>query len=374
MKKHILLITLLVIIGNLIISCSDMNDMHDVYLREGEKTYIGKVDSIKVYSGRYRVKIDYWITDPRAKELHVFWNQMRDSLVVDIPIHNPEDRLSFVIGNNNEVLSEGDHTLFFYSFDNNGHKSIRFESLVNVYGERYQESLINRTVTGVDIINNNYLAVNWGRKTNNEELGVLISYYDKKGNLNDTLIFSEILDKPVIFEEIDFTKAIFYKTLFLPDEFAIDTFSTIESESIKVTVIENVALNKKTVVSDMLDDRFPGDNAVDGIITSDSRWVSSDKGEHWIEVDLGGLYPIQKIKTYNGSGNSPNMAIKNFMFQIDVDGEWLTILNITDNTEHTYEAIFDEVITDKVRFFVPDYPDNMVRLFELEVYSIITFN
>ena len=38
-------------------ACSDMNDVHDIYLKNGETVYIGRVDSIHVFSGRERVKI-----------------------------------------------------------------------------------------------------------------------------------------------------------------------------------------------------------------------------------------------------------------------------------------------------------------------------
>ena len=374
MKKINMAGSLLLLLIVFISACSDMNDLHDIYLRDGEITYVGRIDSIKSFGGRDRVLIQYWITDPRVKNLHIFWNQKRDSIVVPVPAHDPVDSLEVIIGDGNGVITEGDHTFFFYSHDDRGHRSIVFESLITVYGDRYQASLTNRPVSSTELNEDNNLVVTWEESISADEIGILISYFDNNDDPVELFISSETLADPVVFDDIDVTKPISYRTMFIPGEFAIDTFYTDVAESIKVTLIENVALNKNATVSDMLNSSFPGSNAVDGIISSDSRWVSTTTGEHWIEVDLGQPYPIQSFQTYNGTGNAPNMAISNFMFQVNIDGEWVTVVEVSDNTNHSYGATFEEVITDKVRLFVPDYPENQVRLFELEVYSIITLN
>jgi hypothetical protein len=351
-----------------------MNDMHDVYLRNGEITYVGRVDSIKAYGGRERVLLEYWLTDPRVKELHILWNQKRDSIVVSVPAHDPENALEVMIGNGNGVISEGDHTFFIYSYDGKGHRSVVFESLISVYGERYQASLINRPLRKIDVTEDSLLVIEWGGSVSRDELGLLISYFDRDNELVESIIPTDSLKDPVVFKDIDITKEISYKTMYIPEEFAIDTFYTKTAEQIKVRLSKNVALNKNATVSDVLNSSFPGSKAVDGIITSDSRWVSSTTGEHWIEVDLGQPYPIQSFKTYNGSGSTPNMAISNFMFQAHVDNEWVTLVEVSGNTNPSFGATFEEVVTDKVRLFVPNYANNQVRLFELEVYSIQTLN
>lgn len=375
MKKINIIKGMIIFITMIIFSaCSDMNELHDVYLRDGEITYVGRVDSIRSFSGHERVLIQYWITDPRVKKLHIFWNQKRDSVVVSVPPHDPIDSLEVLIGNGNGEITEGDHTFFFYSYDDKGHRSVVFESLINVFGDRYQTSLINRPIKNVNLNTENGLIIIWGGSINTDEIGVKVSYFDINSNLKDLFISSDSLKNPIVFNDIDVTKSITYKTAYLPSEFAIDTFYTDVAEPIKVLKTTNVALHKNTTVSDMLNSNFPGANAVDGIVSSASRWVSTSSGEHWIEVDLEKPYPIQSFKTYNGSGNTPNMAIANFMFQAYLNGSWVTLTNVTNNTNHSYGATFNEVTADKVRLFIPNYPDNTVRLFELEVYSTISLN
>lgn len=374
MKKTNISRNLIFLLITIVSACSDMNDLHDIYLRDGEIIYVGRIDSIKSFSGRERALIQYWITDPRVKYLHIFWNQRRDSIVVPVPPHDPTDSLEVMIGDGNGIITEGDHTIFIYSNDTRGHRSVVFESLISVYGDQYQASLINRPIGNTELDEDNNLIITWKESVSSDEIGILVSYLDNAGNPMELFIPSDTLANPVVFDDIDVTKPISYRTMFLPGEFAIDTFYTEVAESIKVTLIDNVALHKNTTVSDMLSSSYHGGNAVDGVISSDSRWVSTSSGAHWIEIDLGQAYPIRSFQTYNGSGNVPNMAIKNFMFQVNIDDEWLTVVEVSDNTNHSYSAIFEEVITNKVRLFVPDYPDNQVRLFELEVYSIITLN
>lgn len=374
MKKINMAGSLLLLLIVFISACSDMNDLHDTYLRDGEIIYIGRVDSIKSFGGQERALIQYWITDPRAKSLHIFWNQGRDSIVVPVPTHDPSDALEVMIGDGNGVISEGDHTIFIYSHDDRGHRSIVFESLISVYGDRYQASLTNRPVSSVELNEDKNLVVTWEGSISSDEIGILMSYFDNNDDPVELFISSETLADPVVFDDIDVSKPISYRTVFIPGQFAIDSFYTEVAESIKVTLIENVALNKNVTVSDMLNSNFPGSNAVDGIISSASRWVSTTTGAHWIEVDLGQPYPIRSFQTYNGTGDAPNMAISNFMFQVSIGGEWVTIVEVSDNTDHSFGRTFEEITTDKVRLFVPDYPDNQVRLFELEVYSIISLN
>ena len=80
------------------------------------------------------------------------------------------------------------------------------------------------------------------------------------------------------------------------------------------------------------------------------------------------------FKTYVGSGGNFSHPMDKFEFQALVDGEWVTIVSETGNTDPQYGKDFEEeVLTSKVRYYVPAYENNQVRLYELEVYSTITY-
>jgi hypothetical protein len=206
------------------ISCSDMNDMHDKYLQDGEKTYVGRIDSVKHLSGKERVLIRYWITDPRVKELHVLWNQKRDSIVVPVPEHEPLDVLEAMIGEGNGEISEGDHTFFFYSYDNRGHRSVVFETLINVYGERYQATLINRSLKN-KTKNGNELTLTWGGSSSADEIGIEFIYKQISGQEKSEFIPIGELGTTTVIDGIDFSGTIQYRTWYKPRPDAIDQFS-----------------------------------------------------------------------------------------------------------------------------------------------------
>jgi hypothetical protein len=220
MKKYILYVISFIAF----ISCSDMNDMHDKYLRDGEKTYVGRVDSIRAFSGNERVLIQYWITDPRVKKLHLLWNQKRDSTVVSIPEHEPPDALEVMVGERNGNITEGDHTFFFYSHDERGHRSVVFETLVNVYGERYQATLVNRSLKGVTKSGDNELTLTWGGSSSTDETGIEIIFKHTSGEDKSEFIPIEDIGATTVIEEVDFGSPVQYRTWFKPNPDAIDRF------------------------------------------------------------------------------------------------------------------------------------------------------
>jgi hypothetical protein len=350
-------------------ACSDMNDLHDAYLRNGEIIYVGRVDSLFSFAGNERVLLRYWITDPRAKNLHIFWNQKRDSTVVQVPAHDPANPIEVMVEN----IAEGDHTFLIYSYNGKGHRSIVYESLVSVYGQRYQASLANRLIKSIDVDDDNDLVIEWEGSVSPDETGVSFSFTDKDNVARSLFAATETLNRPLEIDNIDITKPVRYQTLFLPQAEAIDTFRT-EQTPIVIKKRINAALNKSVTSSDDLSADYTGRNAVDGAITNASRWVSdAGNGAHWLEVDLGQPYAVDGFKTYIGSGGNYNYPVAQFEFQAYVDGQWSAIVSVTGNSDARYGRDFDSVTTDKVRYYVPAYSGNQIRMYELEVYSTIVY-
>ena len=212
-------------------SCSDMNDMHDKYMVDGETIYVGRVDTVMTYPGRERVLIKYKLTDPRVKEVTIYWAQKTQSVTVEIPAHQPEDIMEVMIGDKENPLPENDYTFQFYSFDKKEHRSVKYETIVSVYGDRFQATLSNRPVKVAKKTSNaNELSVTWGGSSNDKEIGVTVFFTDKSGESSDTFIEKSLLEKEVLLKEIDLTKDIFYQTLFLPQPEAIDTFAVEKKE------------------------------------------------------------------------------------------------------------------------------------------------
>lgn len=379
MKKNRIITPLFISLLFITFACSEMNDKHDFYLKDGERIYIGKVDSLHIFPGDNRVQFNYWVSDPRCKKVGFYWYPENDSVMVNINKVVPSDTLALLIGGElgTKSISQGSYTLRVITYDDKGNHSVTTEEVFNVYGDDFRSSLINRPLQSVNYEGaSKQLTLNFSEFAINEaERGVQIFYTDADQANKTIHLSSDRLntDPMVIINNLNPEEEVTYQTLFLPEPTAIDIFIT-ERSKVEIVEIVNVALKKPVKVSDVLNSSYPGALAVDGIkFTTPSRWVSSGAGEHWIEIDLLGEYNVFSIQQFIGAYGPLDFPVANFMYQVDVDGKWVTVAEVTGNTDPGHVATFPEIKTSKVRYFVPDYPDNMVRMYEIEVWARVTY-
>jgi hypothetical protein len=240
-----------------------------------------------------------------------------------------------------------------------------------VYGPKYQSQLLNRMILGAEAQNND-VTLTWAGATSNNELGINVSYTSTSGNAVTERFKSSDLSSTLI-HDVRLTEPMTWQTLYLPDPFAIDTFY-VDPQKIGIQSIVNVTLNKPVTHSDADPAANTGQMAVDGVKSgNETRWVSNvSNAEHWIEIDLQGVYAINAFKIWRDLSNAAQRT-KQFRLQADVDGEWVNIVTEDNNESAEYYKEFTSISTGKVRFYVPPYTDNRVRLFEIEVYSIIKY-
>lgn len=379
MKIKIFILTSILLMMTWLSGCSDMNDKHDIYLQKGEHIYIGKVDSLHIFPGDKRVQIRYWVSDPRCKKVGFYWYPENDSLMAEIAKSAPLDSFEVMIGETygSKSIAEGSYTLKIITYDEKGNYSIPVEKIFNVYGETYRKSLINRPLSSINYSGSDFkLSLDFSEFSINEsEIGVDIFYTNREGEEKKMSVSSDSLNRlsTVYINQLDPKKGVTYQTKFLPEPQAVDTFIT-EPQRLDIVEIINVALKKPVRYSDKLNSSYPGELAVDGIIyTTPSRWVSTNGGEHWLEIDLQEEFNVFSIQTFIGSYGPLAYPVENFMYQVEVDGEWVTVADVTGNTDPGFKAEFPEVKTSKVRYFVPNYSNNMVRMYEIEVYAKITY-
>lgn len=141
-------------------------------------------------------------------------------------------------------------------------------------------------------------------------------------------------------------------------------------DAIKLVLVSdpNVALNKP-VIADSSYASYVAENAVDGIISNASRWLSADvAGPHWLEVNLQSSFELQCARVVSGYNSSD--AISNFELQYWENNQWTTIpgTSIANNSSSSLPLSFLlPVITDKVRFYTAN--DGYQRLKELSLYQ-----
>ena len=204
-------------------ACSGMNDNIDQYLSQGEIIYIAKPDSVHLYAGKDRFKLEFWLRDPRATGLTVYWAQRSSSYYVDLPA--PRDMEEPVVVFVDKDIPEGQHALILVSQDDKGNFSIPDEENVSVYGELFQSTLINRLVDSYSV-SGNKLTINWGNCYSAQEVGIQVDYAGTDGAPRSMFYRTAEMGSTTTIPDVDASKEVSYVTLYLPEPTAIDTFAT----------------------------------------------------------------------------------------------------------------------------------------------------
>ena len=204
-------------------ACSKMNDNIDQYLSQGEIIYIAKPDSVHLFAGKERFKMEFWIRDPRATELVVYWAQKTAS--VSVPLEKGRNMDDGIVLFVDKDIAEGQHALVLISKDQFGNTSVPDEENVSVYGDIFQASLVNRLVDSKSV-SGNKVTINWGNCYSLQETGIQVWYTDTAG-VEQTVVFPTAeMGASTVISNVDVTKEMNYSTLYLPEPTAIDTFST----------------------------------------------------------------------------------------------------------------------------------------------------
>lgn len=208
------LIILLLLVGGLA-SCDGMDATYKEFIKDGPIVYIGKVDSLKAYSGRNRVMLEWQkLLDPRAKKAKIFWEDGTKS--VEIPLTNTLSKTQYIVDN----LAEGTYVFEVYTFDDYDNTSVKVEVPGTVYGETYEHLLFNTKVKKA-VLKGQQLTITFAESLDNTFQSSEIVYTNAEGKEQ-----SAILKAPQTILEIkNFTGRQFkYRSVYLPDPTSIDLF------------------------------------------------------------------------------------------------------------------------------------------------------
>jgi len=213
------LLNLCIVFLVLLSSCSKMNDIQDKYLKRGETIYVGKPDSVKILAGKGRVKIRYWVSDPKAAKLAVYWLSRTDSVIIDIPAHLANDSMEFIIPN----LPEYNYTFELVTMNKDfKNRSVTLQKSGSSYGAMYQSTLVDRAVSySRRRLYSTYLETQWLGSIENS-IGCQLVYVNTYGGTVKR--FVPTIETTTLIT--DLVGGVNYRTLYLPTPTAIDTFYT----------------------------------------------------------------------------------------------------------------------------------------------------
>ena len=212
-------------------ACSDMNSLHDKYLADGETIYLARFDSVKIYPGKERVKVLYWLSDPKVATTTAMWNMDRESGEYEVHKTTPNNPGSFIITG----LDEGSYSFNFYN-NNAEHdlRSIKYSVTAISYGDSYQNAIINTSPTDFTYHQtpDNY---SFKIKTRYENAVAYEVCYTKidgtkvtdlRYNIADLCDENDNMIYPIMLEGGDDTMEIQLRTVYHPESNCIDEFIT----------------------------------------------------------------------------------------------------------------------------------------------------
>lgn len=204
----------------LLTGCKKMDRTYERFLEKGGIIYPGRPTNVVLSGGENRIQIS-WMKgpDPSIAKAKVFWNVRMDS--IEVPVTGAMDKISCMISN----LPENSYSFTIVTYDKDGHQSVPLEVFGTTYGTRYRSRLLDRPVLVSQQKNTGEVFVAWGIADDNlGALGTEIKYVNLKG---DTVLrFEKKNIDTTFFQDYKTGTEYFYRTLFLPDSNALDTFHT----------------------------------------------------------------------------------------------------------------------------------------------------
>lgn len=205
-------------IGLTVSGCGEMDATYKQYIKDGETIYAGSLDSARLFSGEGRLLLYGLISDPMVSLVKVFYNNRQDSILVPIEQMHKVDTVRLEITG----LEEGSYSFDIFTYDDEGNSSVKVNVIGNVYGENYRKTLLTTPVRNA-LFNEGIVTVEWG-SPDPTALASEIRYNNGQTEGNTLYVpsgtASSILnDYP---EKVPFR----YRTFYLPEPTALDTFYT----------------------------------------------------------------------------------------------------------------------------------------------------
>jgi len=293
-------------------ACTDMDDTYKQFVVPGGITYPGKANNLVAHSGINRVKLTWSRgTDPKVVKARIYWNNYTDSVEVVVPESTSE--ISYMIEN----LPENTYSFYVKTFDEKGNSSIPVEAIGSSYGDKYKKNLLNIVVNSTRINKFDSLSIIWGvADLTNGAIATQVRYKNSKGNtiIKQMPIATEITNLK------DFAGSTFeYRTLFLPNAYAIDTCF---SEFLAYNDYTLIVKKDLAVTTDSYEPVGQLPNGAPELILDDNLetyWHSEHKAKqpkypHWLAFDMQREVTIRKViltaRTSNYSNNFTEFIVQ----------------------------------------------------------------
>lgn len=353
-------------------ACETTLETYDEFVKEGETVYIGAADTVFVGSGFNKLR--FWVAinaDPKIKKGFLESSNGEVSHEFEIQRNKPgNDTISFDLD-----LPEGEYTFGLFLMDDAGNSSVRKEVPATVYGEKYRENLINRSVQKISAYKD-HAVVNWSQAEPNTQT-TTITYEDSQGVSQSIHVENETME--TILPDYKRGSMFSVTSSFLPNANAIESFLATPMET---ELPEQYIINKANITALKL----PFD-ASDGCYGSSyTRLTDGSTAEFWhscedpetnaedlypwvMSFDLGNPALISKFRLDERAGCCGERSPAEYQIWVtnDIDGAatgnidemsledwekdalakgWTKALEVTGNSQPTFEVTISNLASE----------------------------
>lgn len=189
-------------------------------------------EQVQVYPGYNRVKFAFNVNE-QVKSCEIFWEKRSKNLKVDL---SKGKSLTAEIEN----LAQGPYDFEVLTYDQEN-RSSAVKVNVNVYGEKYVSTIVNRSLKDVVCIKGTVPYMEWNSPPA-EEVGVRVFYTDETGK--ERMIRVKAADKKTELPGYKMNTALTYNSVYLPVKEALDTCVTKNASSFLPKFYESDVLKK----------------------------------------------------------------------------------------------------------------------------------
>jgi hypothetical protein len=323
--KQLLKIYFFMVIAGIFFSACDKLAPEEEFLADGEKIYTGRPEGVTSFSGRERIKLQwYLVSDPKISKVVITWNNPsapagttpvpgartpgKDSLILNI--HRiPGMQL---VETNIDRLIEGVYNFTIYTYDKEGHKSVKTEVIAEAYASTYENSISNRPIDSAEYdAAKKQVRVKWFGVAQ-QAVVIDAEYTDNNGVLRNKKIVKVATagNTPVFLGRdtlINYKSGTTfkYRTGFLPTATSLDTVYT-DFKVVTPTLyvpppppppVSNLAIGTKVTASSSATQAL-----TDGSQANTNKWQPSgdDRADLnvWFYIDLGAAKDINETRLY----------------------------------------------------------------------------
>lgn len=196
--------------------CGNIEDTYKEFTEGGEIVYVAKADSLKAKGGNGRIELSWLLlSDPKVSRYVIYWNNYSDSISGSLIKTTDVDTVKVLLQNMPEEIIYFD----VVQYDDWGHRSIKSSVAGQVYGENYQNTLLNRAYKKINFIQEG-IEIEWASSSSNI-IFVEAEYLNMNSEETRKILFSSS-KRDTLFDVS--SEGFRYRTAYLPEELAIDTF------------------------------------------------------------------------------------------------------------------------------------------------------